>query len=79
MTLIEKLVEAGYPRKEMFHHCSDLYVYVTPLTTRVVSEWLKEQKLNFNLFVSPFKDNITGRLMYDIAFQYYEEEAKEKI
>lgn len=71
MTLIEKLVAAGYPREEMYHHCSDLYVFVTPITTKVVDEWFKEQHLNQHLFVSKFKDYITGRPMYDIAFQFY--------
>ena len=31
-TLMELLLEAGYPREEVFNHCSDLYVFVTPLT-----------------------------------------------
>lgn len=72
MTLIEKLIEAGYPRKEMYHHYSDLCIFVTPLTTKVVDEWFKEQKLNKELFASRFKDNVTGKQMYCIAFQYYE-------
>lgn len=73
MTLIEKLIEAGYPRKEMYHHCSDLYVFVTPETTKAINEWFKEQGYSKDLFVSRFKDNVTGKPMYDIAFQYYEE------
>lgn len=72
-SLIEKLVMAGYPRKEMYHHYSDLYVFITPVTIKVVDEWFKEQQLHKDLFVSRFKDNITGKTMYDIAFQYYEE------
>lgn len=38
-TLMEMLIEAGYPKEEMDHYCSDLYVYVTPLTTKVIEEW----------------------------------------
>lgn len=72
MTLIEKLIEAGYPRDEMYHHYSDLYIFITPLTIRVVDEWFKEQGYNKDLFVSRFTDNVTGKPMYDIAFQYYE-------
>lgn len=30
------------------------------------------EKLNKELFVSRSKDNVTGKQMYDIAFQYYE-------
>lgn len=65
MTLIEKLIEAGYPRDEMYHHYSDLYVFITPLTIRVVDEWFKEQGYNKDLFVSRFTDNVTGKPMYD--------------
>ncbi len=36
MTLMERLLAAGYPREQMFSHESDLYVFVTPLTKKVV-------------------------------------------
>ena len=26
-TLMETLIDAGYPREEMYHHCSDLYIF----------------------------------------------------
>ena len=32
MTLMKKLEAAGYPREEMYHYESDLYVFLTPLT-----------------------------------------------
>ena len=70
MTLMEKLLEAGYPRDEMYHHCSDLYVYLTPLTMKVINEWFKEEKLNKENFVSTFTDQVSGRPMYDASFQY---------
>lgn len=70
MTLMEKLVEAGYPQEGFFHHCSDLYIYLTPLTKRVVDAWFKERQMDRTLFVKTFTDQITGRPMYDIAFQY---------
>lgn len=37
-TLMEMLIEAGYQKEEIDHHDSDLYVYVTPLTTKVIEE-----------------------------------------
>lgn len=70
MTLMEKFEAAGYPRKEMYHHESDLYVFLTPLTKRVIDEWFKEEGLTRSLFVSTFRDQITGESMYDVAFQY---------
>ena len=70
MTLMEKLEAAGYPRKEMYHHESDLYVFLTPLTKRVIDEWFKEEGLTRSLFVSTFRDQITGESMYEVDFQY---------
>ena len=73
-TLMERLLEEGYPPEDIDHHCSDLYVYITPLTTKVITEWADENGYDSNLrdgvFVQKFKDQITGRMMYDIAFQY---------
>lgn len=73
-SLMERLLEAGYPPKDIDHRYSDLYVYVTPLTTRIIKEWADENGYDNNLrdgvFVQTFKDQITGRKMYDIAFQY---------
>lgn len=37
-TLIDMLVEAGYPKEDIHHHESDLYVFVTPLTTKVLKD-----------------------------------------
>ena len=69
-TLMEALEEAGYPREQMFHHDSDLYIYVTPLTREITDAWFKENGLHKKLFVSTFTDQITGKQMYDIFFQY---------
>lgn len=73
-SLMERLIEAGYPPEDIDHYYYDLYVYVTPLTTRIVTEWANENGYDNNLrdgwFVQTFRDQITGRKMYDIAFQY---------
>lgn len=73
-SLMERLLEAGYPPEDIDHRYSDLYVYVTPLTTRVLTEWADENGYDSNLrdgvFVQKFRDQITGRMMYDVAFQY---------
>ena len=71
-TLMQRLLDAGYPREQMFHHCSDLYVYVTPLTTKIVNNWCKEQCFLRSWHCPIFKDQITGKPMYDCAFQYYD-------
>lgn len=70
-TLMELLIEAGYPESEMDHHESDLYVYVTPVTTKVINEWCKENEYRREWHCPVFTDQITGRKMYDCAFQYY--------
>ena len=36
--LMKRLVDAGYPKEEFFHHYSDLYIFATPLTQRVVNQ-----------------------------------------
>lgn len=73
-SLMERLLEAGYPSEDIDHYYYDLYVYVTPLTTKVIMEWADENGYHSNLrdgvFVQTFRDQITGRKMYDIAFQY---------
>ena len=75
MSLMEMLEAAGYPREEMFHHESDLYVYATPLTGAVICRWARENNISSTVFdskllFSKFRDQITGRMMYDIAFQW---------
>lgn len=73
-SLMERLLEAGYPPEDIDHYYYDLYVYVTPLTTKVILEWADENGydniLRDEWFVQKFKDQITGRMMYDIAVQY---------
>lgn len=71
-TLLERLLEAGYPEQDIYHHCSDMYVFVTPLTTKIINDWCTEHKFNINWHCPMFTDRITGRKMYDCAFQYYQ-------
>ena len=72
--LMERLVEAGYPKDQIYHHETDLYVFQTELTTKVIDEWLPEngwKRLKDDPFlIGRFNDQITGKPMYDIAFQY---------
>lgn len=70
VNLMEMLIAEGYPESEMYHHESDLYIYVTPLTQAVVNVWCKINNYHRSQFVSTFYDQQTGKLMYDIAFQY---------
>ena len=75
-SLMQMLLDAGYPKEDMHNHESDLYIYATPLTTKVLEEWcrvngwnpriVKDRSFLFDVFT----DNVTGRKMYDIAFQY---------
>ena len=69
-SLYKALIEAGYPEEEMFHWQSDLYVFVTPLTTRIVEDWCKENGFDRTWHCPIFKDNVAGRAMYDCAFCY---------
>ena len=72
-SLMERLIEEGYPPEDIDHHDYDLYVYVTPLTTGIIKAWMKDNGYTDNLngsFIQKFRDQITGRMMYDVAFQY---------
>ena len=72
--LMELLLEAGYSAEEMHHHETDLYVYVTPLTTKIIEAWCKAHGYTMEWHCPIFIDQITGRKMYDCAFQYIREE-----
>ena len=73
---MQMLLDAGYPKEDMHNYESDLYIYVTPLTTKVLEDWCKANGWHKELVKSgsylldTFIDQITGRKMYDIAFQY---------
>ena len=68
--LMQRLLEAGYPIGEMDHHESDLYVFVTPLTTKIIEQWCREHEYDRAWHCPTFYDQVTGKLMYDCAFQY---------
>ena len=38
-SLLQRLLDAGYPKEDIHHHESDLYIFKTPLTTKVLEEW----------------------------------------
>lgn len=71
-TLMQELLDAGYPKDQMFHHESDLYIYVTPLTTKVVEEFYKKKGWNRNWHAPVFRSETDGELMYDCYFQFYD-------
>ncbi len=68
--LMLRLLDAGYPLSEMDHHESDLYVYVTPLTRKIIEEWCKEHSFSRTWHCPTFRDAVTGKLMFDCVFQY---------
>lgn len=51
-------------KQEVFNHESDLYVFVNSVTTELVNSY------TFKSNVRTFNDQVTGKLMYDIPFQY---------
>ena len=69
-SLMERLLDAGYPAEEMYHYESDLYIFATNNTASVIQKWCKDNGLRRDLFCTFFTDQITGRPMYDCAFQY---------
>ena len=60
-TLIEMLIEAGYPKEQIHHHGIDLYIEVTPLTTKVLEDWCKQNGWDERL--------VKGALFQGVPFQ----------
>lgn len=69
-TLMQQLLDAGYPREQMFNHESDLYVFVTPVTKKVVEEIYKKKGMDRTWHAPIFKSEVDGKPMYDCHFQY---------
>ena len=69
--LMERFLVCGYPKEDMDHHESDLYVYKTPLTDKIVTVWAKENGYSKDWHCPTFKDQVTGKAMFDCAFQYH--------
>ena len=69
-SLMQRLIDAGYPKEDMDHHGTDLYVYVMPMTTSVINKWCEDNHYNKKVVCSMFTDQLTGHPMYDCAFQY---------
>lgn len=69
-TLMQRLLDAGYPREQMDNHESDLYIYVTPLTTKIVEEFYKEKGQSRPWHAPIFTSATDGKPMYDCHFQF---------
>ncbi len=52
------------PENEIDHHASDLYLKVTDTSTRLVNDY------DFMENVSTFRDQIEGKLWYEIPFAF---------
>lgn len=59
---------AQIPAAHIDHHASDLYLKVTPETTRIINQ-LENKSL-----LTTFTDNIDNELWYELPFCYYEED-----
>lgn len=70
-SLMQRLIDAGYPKEDMDHHNSDLYVYVTPLTTKIISEWCNENKYTMDWHCpDEHPDGILGKPCPVCGYQY---------
>lgn len=69
-SLFEALLDNGYPRNEIYNHYSDLLIDATPRAARIIGKWLKKNNYHEDLWVEKFTDQITGKPMYSVAFQY---------
>ena len=72
-TLMETLVDAGYPADKFDHHESDLYVYAYMngmFTREIIAKWFRDYGYSPALFMNYFEDQVTGKGMWNVAFQY---------
>lgn len=69
MTIYEKLIGAGLA-DQIDHHESDLYVFISSQSTKIIGDWLLENNYGKESFISAFTDQITGKRMFDIPFAY---------
>ena len=69
-SLMQRLLDAGVSMDYMEHHYSDLYVFVTPVSTRVIEEWCKEKGYDRLWHCPIFREQKTGAPMYDCHFAY---------
>ena len=53
------------PAEDIAHHCSDLYLRVTPASTALI------EKYDFRQNVTTFIDQIDRVLWYEVPFAYY--------
>ena len=69
-SLMARFIEAGLTKSDMFHHESDLYVYVTPTTAKIVADYCKENGYSQQWMCPRFINNVDGKAMFDCAFAY---------
>jgi len=60
MTIFEEIKKSGV---EYAHHCSDLYFPKNKTTMEIVLRY-------DDRFITTFKDAISGKTWYDVAFAY---------
>lgn len=66
MTIREQLLKLGMRPEEIDNHSSDLYVLKNSISEKFVSEY------EFKMNVTIFRDNIEGKIWYEIPFAYTE-------
>lgn len=66
--IMKAVKAANIPAAHIDHHASDLYLKVTPETTRIINQ------LDNKSLLTTFTDNIDHELWYEIPFCYYEED-----
>ncbi len=77
MSLYEELKAAvPDPKEDLDTHCSDIYVLKTPKTEAIVKAYYERMKIEDQS--TTFKDNISGRIFFDIPFGYMNEYVEER-
>lgn len=69
-SLMKKLLDAGYPKTELRHYCSSLFVHPSPLVEQVIDDYCHENDIDMKSFVTPFYDHWTGTTMLELYDKY---------
>ena len=69
-SLMKRLLDAGYPKTEMRHYCSSLFVYPSPLVERVLDEDCEKNAVTREDFVMQFYDSFSAKIMWELCAQY---------
>lgn len=69
-SLMKMLLDAGYPKTELRHYCSSLFVYPSELVNEVLNKYCEENGVHREDFIMMFYDSFSGKMMLELCDKY---------